>query len=83
MPKPLTMWITTNCGKFLRDGNTKPPDLPPEKSGLQPHVLGEKSTNICDIDYIPIYFKLAFKDYHLQLLMIIQFTSVTQSYLTL
>ena len=32
MPKPLTVWITTNCGKFLRDGNTRPPDLPPKKS---------------------------------------------------
>ena len=32
MPKPLTVWITTNCGKFLRDGNTRPPELPPEKS---------------------------------------------------
>ena len=32
MPKPLTVWITINCGKFLRDGNTRPPDLPPEKS---------------------------------------------------
>ena len=21
MPKPLTVWITTNCGNFLRDGN--------------------------------------------------------------
>ena len=31
MPKPLTVWITTNCGKFLRDGNTIPPDLPLEK----------------------------------------------------
>ena len=31
-PKPLTVWITTNCGKFLRDGNTRPPDLPSEKS---------------------------------------------------
>ena len=31
-PKPLTMWITTNYGKFLRDGNTRPLDLPPEKS---------------------------------------------------
>ena len=30
--KPLTVWITTNCGKFLRDGNTRPPDLPSEKS---------------------------------------------------
>ena len=31
MPKPLTVWITTNCGKFLRDGNTRSPDLPLEK----------------------------------------------------
>ena len=32
-PKPLTVWIITNDGKFLeRDGNTRPPDLPPEKS---------------------------------------------------
>ena len=31
MPKPLTVQITTNCGKFLRDGNTRPPDLPLEK----------------------------------------------------
>ena len=30
--KPLTLWITTNCGKFLKDGNTRPPYLPPEKS---------------------------------------------------
>ena len=27
MPQPLTVWITTSCGKFLRDGNTRPPDL--------------------------------------------------------
>ena len=30
-PKHLTVWITTNR-KILRDGNTIPPDLPPEKS---------------------------------------------------
>ena len=30
--KPLTVWITTNCGKFLRDGNTRPHYLSPEKS---------------------------------------------------
>ena len=24
--------ITTNCGKFLKRWNTRPPDLPPEKS---------------------------------------------------
>ena len=32
MPKPLTVWITTNCG---RDGNTRPPDLPLEKPLMQ------------------------------------------------
>ena len=31
MPKPLIVWITTNW-KILRDGNTRPPYLPPEKS---------------------------------------------------
>ena len=31
MPKPLTVWITMNCGKFL-DRNTRSPYLPPEKS---------------------------------------------------
>ena len=32
--KPLTVWITTNCGKFKlwkRDGNIRPSCLPPEK----------------------------------------------------
>ena len=29
MPKPLTVWITTNCGKIFRDGNIRPPYLPP------------------------------------------------------
>ena len=32
MPKFLTVWITTNCGKFLKRWNTRPPDLPLEKS---------------------------------------------------
>ena len=32
MLKPLTVWVTTNCGKFSRDGNTRPPYLPPDKS---------------------------------------------------
>ena len=31
-PKPLTMWLTTNCGKFLKRWNTRPPDLLFEKS---------------------------------------------------
>ena len=32
MPKPFTVWITTNCGKFFKRRETRPPDLPPEKS---------------------------------------------------
>ena len=31
MPKPLTMWNSKNCGEFFNDGNSRPPDLPPEK----------------------------------------------------
>ena len=31
MPKPFTVWITINCGKSERDGNTRPPNLPLEK----------------------------------------------------
>ena len=32
MPKPLTVWITINLENPSRDGNTRPPYLPPEKS---------------------------------------------------
>ena len=32
MPKPLTVWITMNCENSSRDGNSRPPDLPLEKS---------------------------------------------------
>ena len=32
MPKPLTVWITINLENSERDGNTRTPDLPPEKS---------------------------------------------------
>ena len=31
MPKPLTVWITINCGNSERDGNARPPDPPLEK----------------------------------------------------
>ena len=31
MPKPLTVWITTNYGKFFKRWNTRPADLPHEK----------------------------------------------------
>ena len=32
MPKLLTLWITINVENSERDGNTRPPELPPEKS---------------------------------------------------
>ena len=34
-PQSLTVWITTNCGKFLKRWNTRPPDLSPEKSACR------------------------------------------------
>ena len=36
IPKPLTVWITINCGKFFNDGTTRPPNLPLEKSVCRP-----------------------------------------------
>ena len=30
--KAFYWWITTNCGKSSRHRNTRPPELPPEKS---------------------------------------------------
>ena len=38
--KPLTVWVTTNCGKFLKRWDTRPLYLPPEKS-----VLKSRSNN--------------------------------------
>ena len=32
MPKPLTVWITKTVDNSETDGNTRPPDLPLEKS---------------------------------------------------
>ena len=32
MPKPLTVWITNKLENSERDGNTRPPNLPLEKS---------------------------------------------------
>ena len=32
MPYPLTVWITTNCGKCFKTWEYRPPNLPPEKS---------------------------------------------------
>ena len=32
MPKPLTVWITTNSGKFFKRWNTRPPDLSSDRS---------------------------------------------------
>ena len=31
-PKPLTVWIATNCGNFFKSWEYQPSDLPPEKS---------------------------------------------------
>ena len=38
------VWITTNCGN-KRDGNTRSPTLPPEKSVCRSRSNGEKQTS--------------------------------------
>ena len=38
--KPLTVWITTNCGNLLKRGNTRPSYLSPEKP-----VCGSRSNS--------------------------------------
>ena len=38
MPKPLTVWITTNCGKFFKRWEYQTTDLPPEKSVCRPGI---------------------------------------------
>ena len=49
-PNPLAVWITTNCGLqqtvdySSRDGNTRPTDLPPEKSTCRSRSNSEKWT---------------------------------------
>ena len=35
MPKPLTVWITITVENSERDGNIRPPHLPPEKSACR------------------------------------------------
>ena len=40
MPKLLTVCFTTNVENSSRDGNTRPPDLTPEKS-----VAGQEATD--------------------------------------
>ena len=42
MPKPLTVWITVNCESSERDGNTRPPDLPLEKSICRSGSVGSQ-----------------------------------------
>ena len=50
--KRLTVWITANCGKFLRDGNTRPPYLLPEicmqvkKQQLEPDMKQQTGSKL-------------------------------------
>ena len=40
MPRPLTVWVTMNCGKFVKRWEYRPLYLPPEKS-----VCGSRSNS--------------------------------------
>ena len=43
-PKPLTMWITTNCGKFLKRWEYQTPYLPPEKPVCRSRINSQNQT---------------------------------------
>ena len=46
MPKPLTVWITINCGKFFKDGNTRLPDLPLKKSVCKKNLFADQEATV-------------------------------------
>ena len=41
--KPLTVWLTTNCGYSSRDENTRPPYLSPEKPVYRLNKQGDNT----------------------------------------
>ena len=47
MLKPLTVWITTNWKILKRNGNTRPPCLPPEKPVCGYLVLSHSVVSLC------------------------------------
>ena len=49
MPKPLTMWISITVENSERDGNTRPPDLPHEKSVCRSGRTGHGTTGYFQI----------------------------------
>ena len=44
MLKPLTVWITTNYGKFIKKWEYRPPYLPPEESVCRSESNGQNWT---------------------------------------
>ena len=44
MPKPLTVWMTIIVENSERDGNTRPPDLPPEKPVYRSNLINQVRT---------------------------------------
>jgi len=47
MPKPLTVWISITVENSSRDRNTRPPDLPLEKSACRSGSNSMPATEIC------------------------------------
>ena len=44
MPKPLTVWSQQIVENSERDGNTRPPDLPPEKPVYRSNLINQVRT---------------------------------------
>ena len=68
MPKPLTVWITVNCGKFLKRWNTRPPDLPLEKpmcrSGSNNRLVPNRKRSTSRLYIVTLLFKIIYRVHH-------------------
>ena len=54
MPKPLTVWSQQIVENSERDGNTRPPDLPPEKPVYRSNLINQVRTGHGTTDWFQI-----------------------------
>ena len=69
MSKPLTVWIQKTVDNSERDGNTRPPDLPPEKPvcrsrrKLEPDMEQWTGSKLGKEDVKAVYYHPAYVTY--------------------
>jgi len=68
MPKPLTVWLQQTVENSERDGNTRPPNLPPEKSVCRSR--SNSRTGHGTTDWVPNWERSASRLYTITLLIL-------------